>query len=123
MPNLRKWVNLSFLICGVLVGFLFREAFSSLYDWIGWRVYDWVLSPADLSGIAVGFILFVGLVRSEKATNFLTDVLVELSKVTWPNRKETLVSTGVVSILLGIAALCVTLFDSVWMWITEKFLY
>lgn len=123
MPNLRKWVNLSFLLASILVAFLFREAFVSLYDWLGIFKSDWVLSPADLSGIAVGFALFIGFVRSAKATGFLTDVIVEMGKVTWPHRKETLISTGVVSVLLGIAAICVMLFDSLWLWITDKFLY
>lgn len=123
MPNLKKWVNLSFLLTGILAGFLFREACTTLYDWVGWRPIDWVLSQADLSGIAAGAALFIGLARSTKATGFLSDVFVELSKVTWPKRKETLVSTGVVSILLGIAAICVMLFDAVWVWVTDTFLY
>ena len=35
---------------------------------------------------------------------FLREVRVEVSKVTWPSRKETLVTTGLVFALSGLAA-------------------
>ncbi len=36
---------------------------------------------------------------------FLRDVRAEVAKVTWPSRKETLVTTGLVFALSGLAAL------------------
>ena len=36
--------------------------------------------------------------------SFVREVRVEVSKVTWPSRKETLVTTGLVFVLSGLAA-------------------
>ena len=36
---------------------------------------------------------------------FLTDVRAEVGKITWPSRKETLITTGLVFALSGMAAL------------------
>ena len=38
----------------------------------------------------------------KKITTFLTDVRVELKKVTWPNRQDTLSSTAVVIVVVFI---------------------
>ena len=43
----------------------------------------------------------------------------EVSKVTWPTRKETLYSTIVVIVTTIIASLFLGLFDGVWSWVTR----
>lgn len=123
MQNLTKWVNLSFLACGLLAWALLRELFFLLFDPIGWNRLNWIVSPPDLAGIGCGAVLYLGLWKSSKANTFLTEVLTELAKVTWPKRKETALSTGVVSILIGLATLCILIFDSLWAWVAEKLMY
>lgn len=123
MQNLTKWVNLSFLVCGVLGWALLREIFLIAFDPLGWNRMNWLIAPSDLAGILGGAVLFIGLWKSQKANVFLTEVITELSQVTWPKRKETALSTGVVSILLTIATLAILLFDSIWAWLAEQFLY
>jgi len=53
-----------------------------------------------------------------KLTNFLREVRVEFSKVSWPTREELVSSTGVVLAFSAIFAVCFFLFDlaisSVW---------
>jgi preprotein translocase subunit SecE len=46
-----------------------------------------------------------------KTTLFLSEVVSELKKVTWPNRKETLGTTGVVLFLVIVLALYLGLVD------------
>lgn len=46
-----------------------------------------------------------------KATQFLREVKIELKKVTWPSRKETMTSTGVVIILVIIVSAFLGLVD------------
>ncbi|MBW2020490.1 MAG: preprotein translocase subunit SecE [Deltaproteobacteria bacterium] len=46
-----------------------------------------------------------------KTTQFLREVKVELKKVTWPSRKETLASTAVVIILVVIISVFLGLVD------------
>ena len=40
----------------------------------------------------------------EKTRSFLTDVRVELKKVTWPSRQDTMSSTGVVIVVVLIVS-------------------
>ena len=44
---------------------------------------------------------------------FIRDVRAEVSKITWPSRKETLVTTGLVFALSGLAALFFFVADQV----------
>jgi preprotein translocase subunit SecE len=44
---------------------------------------------------------------------FIRDVRAEVSKVTWPSRKETLITTGLVFVLSGLAALFFFVADQV----------
>jgi preprotein translocase subunit SecE len=45
---------------------------------------------------------------------FLREVKIEMSKVTWPPRRELLQSTGVVIIAVVIAAVYIGVFDFIW---------
>lgn len=121
--SFKKWIQLIFLACGILAWVLLRELTTLLFGAVGFTRLNWIVAPSDIAGLAMGAMLFFLLLRWEKASLYLGEVLGELTKVTWPKRKETLLSTGVVSILIGIATLCILLFDSVWVWVAEKFLY
>ena len=123
MPNFKKWVNLSFLFCGVFTWIFFREIFEVVFNSIGFIQPQWLLAPSDLAGIAAGAVVFVALVKWPRANIYFDNVLAELSKVTWPDRKETVVSTGVVAVLVAIATLCILFFDTVWAWIARSILY
>ena len=123
MPNFKKWVNLSFLFCGVVTWIFLREIFEVVFNSIGFIQPQWLLTPSDLAGIAAGAVVFIALVKWPRANIYLDNVLAELSKVTWPDRKETVVSTGVVAVLVAIATLCILFFDTVWAWIARSTLY
>jgi preprotein translocase subunit SecE len=46
--------------------------------------------------------------------NFFREVRIEMSKVTWPPRKELITSTGVVIVAVLIAAVYIGVFDLIW---------
>ena len=46
-----------------------------------------------------------------KAVQFLSQAKAELKKVTWPTRKQTLASTGVVIVIVAIMALYLGIID------------
>ena len=50
------------------------------------------------------------------ATEFVQQVRQELSRVTWPTRKETLVTTGMVFLMVFIAAIFFFVVDQVLAW-------
>jgi len=49
-----------------------------------------------------------------KIRTFLREVRVEMSKVTWPSRKELLQATAVVIIAVAIAGIYIGVFDFIW---------
>ena len=49
-----------------------------------------------------------------RARTFLREVKIEMSKVTWPPRRELLQATGVVIIAVVIAAVYIGVFDFIW---------
>ncbi len=115
MQRSKKAVSLIYLACGFIAWMLFREMFSSI--WAIARLpmpADWFITPADVISIVLGAAVFVVLLRSEAVNVFTNEVITELGKVTWPQRKETVLSTGVVSVLVGICAVILFLFDMVW---------
>jgi preprotein translocase subunit SecE len=47
---------------------------------------------------------------------FVKQVKQEVAKVTWPSRRETLISTGMVFVMVVLAALFFTVVDQVFAW-------
>ena len=115
MQRSKKVTSLIFLACGFLAWLLFREVFATL--WVIAHLPSpegWVIAPQEILSIVVGVVTFVLLIKSEKVVNFTEGTLSELSKVAWPNRKETALSTVVVAILVAICAVILFGFDMVW---------
>lgn len=115
MQRNQKTVSLIYLACGFVVWLFFRELVSTIWTAAGIPMpVDWVVAPPDLVAAAVGLAVFVALLKNSKVNEFTNEVITELSKVVWPDRKETVLSTGVVSVLVGICAVIFFLFDMIW---------
>lgn len=115
MKRSKKTVSLIYLVLGVITWLIMREFVATL--WVIFRLsmpVDWVIPPTDAIAAACGIVVFVILLKNEKVNTFTNEVITELSEVVWPNRKETVLSTGVVSILVGICAAILFGFDMVW---------
>jgi preprotein translocase subunit SecE len=75
---------------------------------------SWPLTPADVIALVSAVAVFVILRRNNKVTSFVDEVIVELEKVTWPPKKETLLSTVVVAVMVAISAALLFGFDTLW---------
>src|SRR5436190_2140691 len=93
----QKWVNVSYLIVAALLSyvfFTFSLKIANVYDLEARiRSIDFAIRAAS---IGIGALLFVLLYRNEKANQFMNEVVVELSRVTWPTQKETTSATFIV---------------------------
>ncbi len=115
MQRNQKLVSLIYLACGFVAWLIFRELFATVWALAHLpQPVDWVLAPSEIVAIVLGVLTFVVLVRNKLVNTFTNDTITELGKVTWPNRKETVISTGVVSVLVGIAAGILFGFDVLW---------
>lgn len=115
MQRSQKTVSLIYLACGVVAGLILRELISTV--WVAVRIpmpVDWVIAPPEIIAAICGLVVFVVLYKNAKVNEFTNEVITELGKVVWPDRKETVLSTGVVSVLVAICALIFFAFDMLW---------
>jgi preprotein translocase subunit SecE len=111
----QKWVNLSYIALAAMVGYIvFALAIRlvGVYD-LETRVQNVELIVRGLS-LGAGGLLFLILWRHEKANTFMNEVMVELSRVTWPTQKETTSATFVVIIMVLISGAVLGFLDYVW---------
>lgn len=115
MQRSQKTVSLIYLFCGFLAGLLLRELVATVWAVTGLAMpVDWVVPPTDLIAGAGGIAVFVVLLKHAKVNEFTNEVITELGRVVWPDRKETVLSTGVVALLVAICSGIFFLFDMLW---------
>lgn len=115
MQRSQKTVSLIYLSCGALVWLLFRELIAALWVATGFGMpVDWVIPPVDLMAAVMGMATFVILLKNAKVNEFTNEVITELGRVVWPERKETILSTGVVAALIAVCSGVFFLFDILW---------
>ena len=113
--NYQKWVNVTYLAVSALVGYI---VFAMMLKIVG--VYDLEarVRNAELIirvvSLALGAGLFLGLIRSARANQFMSEVVVELTRVTWPTSKETTSATGIVIVMVLISGMVLGLLDYIW---------
>lgn len=111
----QKWVNLAILL-GSLALFVFLGKMLGVIWDLGRLplLEDWPVPPAYAVALVLTASASFWARKNEKANSFLNEVALELSRVTWPGRKETVASAGVVVVLVAVASLILFLVDTLW---------
>ncbi|MBI4195889.1 MAG: preprotein translocase subunit SecE [Betaproteobacteria bacterium] len=73
-----------------------------------------------LAGLAAGFAVFWTTVPGKEFVGYAQESVTETKKVVWPNRKETLQTTGVVFAFVIVMALFLWLVDASLLWVVKK---
>ncbi|MBF0492042.1 MAG: preprotein translocase subunit SecE [Deltaproteobacteria bacterium] len=119
----KKYLDLSLLVLAFLVWFLFELLIGFFWDLFALPVLvDWPVGYPHIIAFVFALVFYVGIKRQKSVGIFGLEVISELSKVTWPTQKETLVSTGVIIVMLAIASILLFLMDTVWGTLTRSFL-
>jgi preprotein translocase subunit SecE len=113
--GLNRWVQYVFVVLAAFVLWLANKLV--ILVWQNWAEPNEVVATVLSAAIAVSLALYG--YRNEKSHRLVVDVVSELSKVTWPSRKETYASTIVVVVTSIIAAAIIGSFDFVWSAITD----
>jgi preprotein translocase subunit SecE len=108
----RKILTLSFLIAAVLVFFvvgMLIDTASSMSGTLA-RVFGNDLVRAGVQ-VSLGALTF-GLLQFKKDwVHFFDEVIVELKKIVWPSRKDTVAMTIVVCMMVVISGIIFAVFD------------
>jgi preprotein translocase subunit SecE len=113
--GLERWVQLGFMVAAILFVWVYDHLITAI--WYAFADPNEALATAG--AVVLGLITAGILYANKGAYSLVHGVTEELSKVTWPTRKETSSSTLVVVVTSIVAALVLFLFDSVWSAVTD----
>ena len=120
--GVERWVQFAYAACAITLAWFLIKLSGSVWTLLADTV-DAVPEPNDtIIAVGAGLVAFITAVityRSQRIHTFVVEVCVELSKVTWPTRKETWSQTVVVIIVSIIAAVILGVFDAFWAQITD----
>ena len=121
-PN-KKWLDLGLGGVALASWLIFRQVFNAAWDFFRLPIQESLpIGIPEILAFVSAVAVFVILRRQAKVQEFGMEVLSELSKVTWPTRKETVISTGVIMVMVGIASVLLFFFDTAWGTLTKSFL-
>ena len=120
--GVERWVQFAYAACAITLAWFLIKSTDAIWTLLADTV-DVIPEPnATIIAVGAGLVAFIAAVvayRSQKVHTFVVEVCVELSKVTWPTRKETWSQTIIVIIVSIIAAIILGVFDAVWSQITD----
>lgn len=113
--GLERWVQFAFVAMAVVLVFVTDKLVTFVWEQVGSPDDTIVTITAVAVGLAGTFLAY----RNDRVRDFATEVVTELSKVTWPTREETWYSTLVVISASVIAAVYTGVFDALWSALTD----
>ncbi len=123
MTVYKKYLDLSLLLLSIIAWFALKLLIGFFWNYFSLPVLvDWPIGYPEIIALVLAVVFYVALKKQEKVNVFGLEVITELSKITWPTQKETLVSTGVIIVMVAIASVLLFLMDTLWGTLTQKFL-
>jgi preprotein translocase SecE subunit len=121
----QKYIIMSFLGTALLIGFAVRGLAVPLLALleIGDPQILGLVNATALVGILSAFGTFIFLNRHPVVYSFTEESIIELSKVVWPDKEETIRSTLVVCAVTFVFSFSLAVYDFVWARITGVFLF
>ncbi len=117
-----RWTHALFAIGGFMAAWVMVHFVDDMWAFLGayWpalgRPQSWMSNGI---GIMLALILTIWGWRREKYFKFVSEVVIEVSQVTWPTRAETRAATVVVIIISLICSGLLWMMDMVWNGVTD----
>lgn len=108
--QLQRWVNLAYLAFAVLVAFLLLSSASWLLAYYNLETRNTQLW-LRVGAVVVAAAVFAGMYFHGRTNQFMNEVMVELSRVTWPTTRDTGAATFVVVVMVLISGFVLGVFD------------
>ena len=123
--GLMRYVHAIFFAGAIALAWLFIQIVDTTWTRLNLSI-AWVPAPREWAIFAIGIVAGAGIAlylwRHPRVNRLAIEVVTELSKVTWPTRKELSASTVVVIVVSIIASIILGIFDMFWAWATDKLL-
>jgi len=122
--GLARWVTFFFLAAGAFLFWFLDKLVVTVWTLLS-DSYNAIPEPESYAilitfgSALVGAVAAWRLYRHEKINRLTNEVVGELSKVTWPARREISYSTVVVIITSIVASMILGTFDTIWSTITD----
>ncbi len=110
-----RYVHLMYLVGALLVTYLAYKAGDSIWFLLGDPNKFVVIGVSIVASAALTLFLW----RHDRVNSLAFEVVTELSRVTWPTRKE--LSAAIIAVIVAsvIVSLLLGFFDLVWSWVTD----
>jgi preprotein translocase subunit SecE len=117
-----RWAHAVFAVLGFIGAWVLTNFIEDGWA-ILWSYWPQLTRPdrvvANGAGIALALVLTIAAWRRESWFQFVTEVVVEVSQVTWPSRAETRAATVVVIVMTIICSAILFGMDSMWSAFTD----
>ena len=123
--NNQRYITLTFLCAALLIGVTMRSAVVEGIAIAGWAdpLFLNLIQLSVIVAIVTGIVSFFIMLRNKPAVSFVDEVVVEMRKIFWPDREETVNSTTVVIIACFAITASLAAFDFIWAKVTGIFLF
>jgi preprotein translocase SecE subunit len=116
----RKIVTICLIFVAVFLYWVASQFLDNLFDWLNIAITrDFYLTIPEIIAVVVAVGGFFVLIKYKRAMDFFTEAVSELSKVSFPTKKESGQSAVVVVVLVAIATLLLAFYDLVWSTLTR----
>jgi preprotein translocase subunit SecE len=113
--GVERWVQIGFIGVALLLVWLAGHVINSV-----WYIFQ---DPSEtivtVASVIVGVLGAMALYRHEPSHGLAKEITEELSKVSWPTRKETSNSAVVVVVTSIVTAIMLFVFDTIWSAVTD----
>lgn len=118
-----RWAHLIFVLGGFMAAWVLSWAIEDIWDLI-WSIWPQSVARPDTlvsngAGITIAVLGTAYAWRRQDWFKFCTEVVIEISQVTWPTRAETRAATIVVIVMTLISSTILWSMDQIWSTITN----
>lgn len=109
----NKIITISFMVTGILLGivaFILVDSLAAVATGGFGRFLGQDMVRHGLP-VGLGIVTFVALQFNKRVLEWATEVVIELRKIVWPSRRDTMAMTIMVCIMLVISGLILGAFD------------
>lgn len=121
MENVSRYVSIAYIVLGVILAWVLAQSFELLLGLAGPAADPALVADLKLSallGLVASVGLIVGINKSARASTYVNEVAMEMTKVAWPTSDEIKKSSWTVISVSVIVSVCIFLTDLFWRLLT-----